>query len=92
LSDEEIQTLTETRAAVSHCPNSNCSIRSGLCDVRRLMEHGVPVGLGTGWTPLTFSKSQVSISKCSSIYDCYFSRFFLLCEHFRILLDSLRPS
>jgi len=55
LSDEEIQTLTETRAAVSHCPNSNCSIRSGLCDVRRLMEHGVPVGLGTdvsgGYSP-----------------------------------------
>lgn len=66
LSDEEIQTLTETRTAVSHCPNSNCSIRSGLCDVRRLMEQGVPVGLGTdmsgGYSPSLLDAMRFAIT------------------------------
>jgi len=47
LSDEELKVLAEMKTAISHCPNSNCSIRSGLCDVRHLMNQGVVVGLGT---------------------------------------------
>ena len=48
LSDDEIYTLRERGVGVSHCPNSNVSIRSGLCDLKRLMAHGLKVGLGTG--------------------------------------------
>lgn len=48
LSDEEIYTLRERGVGVAHCPNSNISVRSGLCDVRRLINHGLKVGLGTG--------------------------------------------
>ncbi|KAK7086412.1 hypothetical protein SK128_028165 [Halocaridina rubra] len=47
LTDDEIYILHERGVGVSHCPNSNISIRSGLCDVRRLMNHGLKVGLGT---------------------------------------------
>ncbi|KAK3882711.1 hypothetical protein Pcinc_012917 [Petrolisthes cinctipes] len=47
LGDDEIYTLRERGVGVSHCPNSNLSIRSGLCDVRRLISHGLKVGLGT---------------------------------------------
>lgn len=47
LSDDEIDVLRSYQSSISHCPNSNCSIRSGLCDVRRLMEKGLRVGLGT---------------------------------------------
>lgn len=47
LSDKELAILNSHRSSISHCPNSNCSIRSGLCDVRRLVENGVHVGLGT---------------------------------------------
>ena len=50
LSDEEIYTLRERGVGISHCPNSNISIRSGLCDVKRLIAHGLKVGLGTGKT------------------------------------------
>lgn len=51
LGDEEIYTLRERGVGVSHCPNSNLSVRSGLCDVRRLISHGLKVGLGTGKLP-----------------------------------------
>lgn len=48
LGDEEIYTLRERGVGIAHCPNSNISIRSGLCDIRRLLNHGLKVGLGTG--------------------------------------------
>ncbi|CAL4218515.1 unnamed protein product [Meganyctiphanes norvegica] len=55
LSDDEIYTLRERGVGIAHCPNSNVSIRSGLCDVRRLLNHGLKVGLGTdcsgGYSP-----------------------------------------
>ncbi|XP_071544781.1 uncharacterized protein [Panulirus ornatus] len=47
LTDEEMYTLRERGVGIAHCPNSNLSIRSGLCDVRRLLNHGLKVGLGT---------------------------------------------
>ena len=47
LSQQEIQLLKDTGTGVSHCPNSNCSIRSGNMDIRVLQRHGVKVGLGT---------------------------------------------
>jgi adenosine deaminase len=48
LSDDELEVLHKFQTSISHCPNSNCSIRSGMCDVRRLMMKGLHVGLGTG--------------------------------------------
>ena len=55
LSSEELKMLTHTNAGISHCPNSNCSLKSGFCNVLRLKEHGVKVGLGTdcagGYSP-----------------------------------------
>lgn len=47
LSDEEIKLLVERGTAISHCPDSNLCLKSGLCNVRRLLENGVKVGLGT---------------------------------------------
>ncbi|KAK8381079.1 hypothetical protein O3P69_008164 [Scylla paramamosain] len=55
LDDEELQLLAEKRAGVSHCPNSNLNILSGHCNVKRLLQHDVKVGLGTdcsaGYSP-----------------------------------------
>lgn len=55
LSDEEVDVIHRSRTSISHCPNSNCSLRSGLCDARRLMDRGIHVGLGTdvsgGYSP-----------------------------------------
>lgn len=47
LEDDEIKLFAARGTAVSHCPNSNTNLRSGMCDVKRLMDGGVKVGLGT---------------------------------------------
>lgn len=47
LTDEEVELLAKRGTSIAHCPNSNTSIRSGMCDVKRLIENGIRVGLGT---------------------------------------------
>ena len=43
LSTAEVELLRATGAGVSHCPNSNFTLKSGVCDVRRLQNAGVKV-------------------------------------------------
>jgi len=47
LSDDEVEVIRSTGSGVSHCPNSNFSLKSGVCNVQRLRRAGVKVGLGT---------------------------------------------
>lgn len=44
---EEITLLRERGVMVAHCPASNMNIRSGIAPVRKLLNAGVRVGLGT---------------------------------------------
>jgi len=48
LDDDEIKILNQHGTSVAHCPASNTNLGSGLCDVKRLLEGGIKVGLGTG--------------------------------------------
>ncbi|KAI8817236.1 uncharacterized protein EV422DRAFT_228048 [Fimicolochytrium jonesii] len=54
LSDAETTLLSETQAGISHCPVSNFALSSGVCNVRRLLDANIKVGLGTdvagGWS------------------------------------------
>ncbi|KAI7879082.1 guanine deaminase [Lichtheimia hyalospora FSU 10163] len=47
MEDDEIALLKENNVGISHCANSNFSLQSGVCDVRRFLDNGVKVGLGT---------------------------------------------
>lgn len=47
LTDDELRLIQSKGCGVAHCPNSNTNLRSGLCDVRRLIAAGILVGLGT---------------------------------------------
>ncbi|KAI8364562.1 guanine deaminase [Blakeslea trispora] len=47
MTEEEVDLLAARQAGVSHCANSNFSLHSGVCDVRRLLDRGIKVGLGT---------------------------------------------
>ncbi|XP_075960378.1 guanine deaminase isoform X1 [Anarhichas minor] len=47
LSDEELVLFREAGASLSHCPNSNISLCSGMLDVRNVLKHKVKLGLGT---------------------------------------------
>ncbi len=46
-SDAELAMLAEHGACVSHCPTSNCALGSGLFPLRRHVEHGVRMALGS---------------------------------------------
>ncbi|SJM50198.1 guanine deaminase [Gulosibacter sp. 10] len=45
--DAELALLGETGAAVAHCPTSNAGLGSGIFPLRRHLEHGVRVAMGT---------------------------------------------
>jgi guanine deaminase len=45
--DAELAVLAEYGASVAHCPTSNCALGSGLFPLRRHIEHGVRVALGS---------------------------------------------
>ncbi|MEO0937983.1 MAG: guanine deaminase [Pseudomonadota bacterium] len=47
LAPREVDRLTETGAALAHCPTSNTFIGSGLMDVAGLAARGIPIGLAT---------------------------------------------
>ncbi|NWW08062.1 GUAD deaminase, partial [Oreocharis arfaki] len=47
LSEEELKLFSLRGAAISHCPNSNFSLCSGVLNVRKVLEHNVKLGLGT---------------------------------------------
>ncbi|NXH30350.1 GUAD deaminase, partial [Myiagra hebetior] len=47
LSEEELKLFSLRGAAIAHCPNSNFSLRSGVLNVRKVLDHNVKLGLGT---------------------------------------------
>jgi 5-methylthioadenosine/S-adenosylhomocysteine deaminase len=46
LDDAEIEILSRTHTNVVHCPSSNLKLGSGLADVKRMLDAGIPVSLG----------------------------------------------
>ena len=46
-SDAELEVFAAADASVAHCPSSNSALGSGLFPLRRHVEHGVRVALGT---------------------------------------------
>lgn len=45
--DEEIQMIKDQGVYIAHCPESNTDIASGIAPVRRYLDMGLHVGLGT---------------------------------------------
>ncbi|OJJ76859.1 hypothetical protein ASPBRDRAFT_114296 [Aspergillus brasiliensis CBS 101740] len=55
LSDDERAMIADNDAKLSHCPASNSALGSGICEVRKAIDAGITVGLGTdvsgGYSP-----------------------------------------
>ncbi|KAG0273369.1 hypothetical protein BGZ95_010816 [Linnemannia exigua] len=47
MKDEEFQLMKDKRAGISHCASSNFNIKSGMANVRKMLEMDLKVGLGT---------------------------------------------
>lgn len=60
LTAQDIQMLAESGAHVIHCPQSNLKLASGFCEVAKLFEAGVNVGLGTDGCPSNNDLDMIS--------------------------------
>jgi len=47
IDNDELATFNQCGTAAIHCPTSNTYLSSGLCDVKRIKDKNVKVGLGT---------------------------------------------
>jgi guanine deaminase len=45
--EKEMDLLAEKGVFIAHCPQSNINLSSGIAPVRRFLERGLPVGLGS---------------------------------------------
>lgn len=44
---EELELLRNTNTYVVHCPTSNCNVASGIAPIRKFLDAGIPVALGS---------------------------------------------
>ena len=69
-SDEEIELLCRTGTYVAHCPQSNAQLASGIAPVRRYLDEGLSVGLGTdvaGGASLSMWRAMSDAVACSKL-------------------------
>ncbi|MDO6682991.1 MULTISPECIES: TRZ/ATZ family hydrolase [unclassified Oceanobacter] len=47
INDQDLELMRQSGASVVHCPESNLKLASGFCPTARLLQAGIPLGLGT---------------------------------------------
>ncbi|XP_067938230.1 guanine deaminase-like [Watersipora subatra] len=71
--EKELTTIKKYDCGIAHCSNSNTTIRSGAMDARKVLKHGVKLGLGTdvsgGYNPsiLDSIRKSTEVSKLISL-------------------------
>jgi guanine deaminase len=80
LTPEELDLLARRKARISHCPNSNLFLGSGLFPLHRVLNAGVVVGLGSdigaGTTPSLFN-AMADAYKVQQVQNVSLSPFHL---------------
>lgn len=69
--DQELAMLKAHGAYVAHCPDSNLNLTSGIAPVRKMLEKGVKVGLGTdvaGGSSMNMLKTMLCALQSSKMY------------------------
>jgi guanine deaminase len=80
LTEEELELLARRKSRISHCPNSNLFLGSGLFRLHHTLQAGVIVGLGTdigaGTTPSMFT-AMADAYKVQQVQNVSLSPFHL---------------
>ena len=80
-SDEEIQRMKENGVFVAHCPESNMNLASGIAPIRKYMQEGLKVGMGSdvaGGTKEDMFAAMMHAIQCSKL-------------RWRVVDDTLAP-
>ena len=68
---EETQRILDNGVWIAHCPSSNMNIKSGIAPVRRYLEKGIRIGLGTdvaGGTSESMFRAVTDAIQVSKLY------------------------
>ena len=69
-SEAELERMAQRGVFVAHCPASNTNLSSGIAPVRRFLDAGVPVGLGSdiaGGHSLSLFRAVTDAVQCSKL-------------------------
>jgi 5-methylthioadenosine/S-adenosylhomocysteine deaminase len=67
LTDDDIALFASTGVSVAHCPRSNSRYGNGIAPLRRLLDAGVRVGLGTDAPDSTFSCDLLAEAQAAAL-------------------------
>ncbi len=79
--DEEIERMKKRGVYIAHCPQSNTNLSSGIAPVRRYLDEGLKMGLGSdiaGGTSLSILRAMADAIQVSKL-------------RWRLVDDSLKP-
>ena len=74
LSDSEMDFIRDSGVYVAHCPESNINLRSGIAPVRRMLQKGLHVGLGTdvaGGFSISMFRAVSDAIQASKLYSVF---------------------
>lgn len=77
--DDEIKLMKEKKIFVAHCPTSNFNLSSGIAPVRKFLNNGVKVGIGTdiaGGHTISMPETIASVIHASKMYNVYINKDF----------------
>lgn len=69
--DEEIKLIRDNGVFIAHCPQSNMNLSSGIAPVRKFLNQGVSVGLGSdiaGGSSLSIFRAMTDAIQVSKLY------------------------
>lgn len=76
-SDKEIERMTKNGVFAAHCPASNTNLCSGIAPIRKMIEKGVKIGLGSdiaGGHSESIFHAMVNAVQVSKLYSCVINK------------------
>ncbi len=67
VTDAELDLITQSGALVVHCPTSNMYLASGAAPVRKMLDRGIPVALGTDGPGSNNSQDLLECAKIAAL-------------------------